>query len=219
MTSALSHAPLDTGSVHALPVPWQHFVCLLDASKAKKPEVAEQDLFTKLMSLLDTMLEAKHALSSAAIEASKPDPTDSASGGRGGGGLMSSGRGTPSFNLLLTRRAIHLIPRRREEYKLDGDWEKVNGKQLGEMSINAMGESFFRLHSTCSGPVPASDWLTLSIRLCIVRQKGFAGMLLVKHPSEVEAVRKLESGVTSILAHVGMPPAPGVSHPEPAQHI
>ncbi|KDN45733.1 hypothetical protein K437DRAFT_224121 [Tilletiaria anomala UBC 951] len=159
--------------VYALPVPWQHFVALLDAGQAKKAGTTEQYVTNKLMGLLDAMIQAKYALSSAAIESSGKDQTE-----RQDGGLMGSGR-TPSFNLLVTRRAMHFIPRRTEEYKLEGEWPVVNGKQLGVMSINAM---------------------------------GFAGMLLAKHASEVEAIQRMPRGVAAILSHVGLPPAPEMSN-------
>ena len=37
-------------------------------------------------------------------------------------------------------------------------------------------------------------------------------MLLVKHTSEVEAVRKMPNGVTTILSYVGQPPTPDHQH-------
>jgi sulfate adenylyltransferase (ADP) / ATP adenylyltransferase len=134
-------------AVHALPVPWQHFVSLLDAGKAKKAESVDAYLANRLMTLLDTMLQAKRILTTIATETSTKDPSD----GSRSGGLMGGG-GPPSFNLLLTKRAMHLIPRRRENYTLNGEWPEVNGKKLGEMSINAMGELVMVLAHFASSP-------------------------------------------------------------------
>lgn len=122
-------------AVHALPVPWQHFVSLLDAGKAKQAESVDAYLANRLMTLLDTMLQAKRILTTIATETSTKDPSD----GSSSGGMMGGG-GPPSFNLLLTKRAMHLIPRRQENYTLAGEWPEVNGKKLGVMSINAMGK-------------------------------------------------------------------------------
>lgn len=51
------------------------------------------------------------------------------------GGTVSNGRGT-SWNLLLTKRAMHLIPREREEYPLDEDGEPH--EEVGPLSLNAL---------------------------------------------------------------------------------
>lgn len=57
----------------------------------------------------------------------KGDLNQSQAGGRSG---------PPSFNLILTKRALHLIPRNQEEVGIPG----LEGDGLGRLSVNAMGE-------------------------------------------------------------------------------
>lgn len=85
----------------------------------------------RLMDLLDTKNQAAHqrvALEQEGLSTHHPLPPK-----------------LGSFNLLLSRRALHLIPRSREEYQLPGEWGQVNGKQLGKLSVNAMGTSYLLL--------------------------------------------------------------------------
>lgn len=146
-----------TGDVHALPVPWQHFVALLDKAEAKKASSIEDYITQRLMQLIDTMIQAKYHLSSAAIEASLKDPTDAPPGKQKGGFMGSGGSGMPSFNLLITKSALHLIPRRTEEFELQGEWKQVNAKQLGVMSVNAMGECAIAILSSARTDRPTSN--------------------------------------------------------------
>lgn len=87
----------------------------------------------RLIDLLDTKSQAQHQMVANEQEAN------------GSAGPAQKKLG--SFNLLLSRRALHLIPRSREEYTLPGEWGEVNGKPLGQLSVNAMGTSC--LFSNC----------------------------------------------------------------------
>ncbi|WFC93778.1 ATP adenylyltransferase [Malassezia brasiliensis] len=107
--------------VHLLPVPWQHFVVLLD------PPREEAQLTTYLghrfTQLLDCMFAAARDLSD--IEGSGPR------------------RGPPQFNILLTKRAMHLIPRRQEGFDLrTTDWAPYKDgegpEHTGMLSVNAL---------------------------------------------------------------------------------
>lgn len=75
-----------------------------------------------LMKLLDAMFSAQSA-------AMAQDPSSSASPPR-----RSSSKS--SWNLLLTPRALHLIPRSREEFPLDK--EGSPSPEVGALSLNAL---------------------------------------------------------------------------------
>ncbi|CBQ73725.1 related to APA2-ATP adenylyltransferase II [Sporisorium reilianum SRZ2] len=106
-------------SVHALPVPWQHFVALPAPSAARMSDAdMERYVGNKFMGLLDALFRARMFASTGA-----------------------SGR--PAFNVLLTKRAMHLIPRSQEEFtRLPG---KGDDGKVGNLSINALGYAGFML--------------------------------------------------------------------------
>lgn len=109
-----------------LPVPWRHFVVLLDP-----PEDSAQlenylgTRFTQLLELMFSTARERH---------------DSQNGYPS----------RPSFNVLLTRRSMHVIPRRTESFSLiDAGWGVyTNGgadaaPYSGTLSVNALGMYLF----------------------------------------------------------------------------
>ncbi|CAO1629521.1 unnamed protein product [Parajaminaea phylloscopi] len=147
----------ETMTVHALPLPYQHFVHLLPPSLASSSDV-EGTLAQALMRLLDAMFSARSAAADGP-EAATPKT-----------------RGQTSWNLLLTQRAMHLIPRDREEYPLheaaqsDGE---ADSDEVGPLSLNA---------------------------LC------FAGHLVTKSNEEISRIRSHAGGVKTILSSVARKP-------------
>lgn len=100
--------------IHALPLPYQHFVHLLPPTLYLAGQGEQERILGGIMlRLLDAMFQAR----SAAIVAEQE---------------VKSTRGT-SWNLLLTKRAMHLIPRSMEEFPLRGESEEV-----GNLSLNAL---------------------------------------------------------------------------------
>ena len=121
-------------SVHALPLPWQHFVALLNPTASARKDEAEMERYigNKFMGLLDALFRAR-------MFAHRPD------------GVKQEAR--PAFNILITKRAMHLIPRSQEEYTELPDKDHVNGK-IGNLSINSLGKynlphlpPFFSFHA------------------------------------------------------------------------
>lgn len=111
-------------SVHALPLPWQHFVALLNPSAAARKDEGEMERYVgnKFMGLLDALFRAR-------MFAQTADRFKQA--------------GRPAFNVLITKRAMHLIPRSQEEYSgLQG--KREDGK-VGNLSINSLGYAGFML--------------------------------------------------------------------------
>ncbi|KAJ9477804.1 Diadenosine 5',5'''-P1,P4-tetraphosphate phosphorylase 2 [Pseudozyma hubeiensis] len=112
----------EQSSVHALPLPWQHFVVLMEPTAAMKKDEGEMERYVgnKFMGLLDALFRARMF-----------------AGEEGGK------RERPAFNVLITKRAMHLIPRSKEEY------EGLNGKgedgKVGNLSINSLGYAGFML--------------------------------------------------------------------------
>ncbi|CAO1620331.1 unnamed protein product [Sympodiomycopsis kandeliae] len=106
-------------TIHALPLPYQHFVHLLPPSMS--PSSLDQVLGATLMKLLDAMFQARSA---AMIN---DDPS--------GSGRRPS---HTSWNLLLTRRAMHLIPREKEEFRLDQHGGEQKSQEIGALSLNAL---------------------------------------------------------------------------------
>jgi len=108
--------------VHVLPVPWRHFVVLLNP-----PDDAvqlENYLGTRFIQLLESMFSTARE---------KNDLEN---------GLPSR----PSFNVLLTRRSMHVIPRRTEGFSLiDAGWGVYTDGAAnavpysGTLSVNALG--------------------------------------------------------------------------------
>lgn len=110
-------------SVHALPLPWQHFVVLLNPPTAVKKDEEEMERWigNKFMGLLDALFRARMFSEEGGKEV-----------------------GRPSFNILITKRAMHLIPRSKEEF------EELPGKgdsegKVGNLSINSLGYAGFML--------------------------------------------------------------------------
>ncbi|PWN48619.1 hypothetical protein IE53DRAFT_363747 [Violaceomyces palustris] len=113
--------------VHALPVPWQHFVVLLNPPKSKSSDpssssVLEQYMANKFMSLLDALFRARMVAQHERDEkGEKPRPS-----------------GPPSFNILITKRAMHLIPRSKEEFDELPRIEGEDQSTIGNLSLNAL---------------------------------------------------------------------------------
>lgn len=105
-----------------LPVPWRHFVVLLNP-----PEDAtelENYLGTRFIQLLELMFSTAR------------DNND----------VQKGVSNRPSFNVLLTRRSMHVIPRRTESFSLvEAGWGayKNGGADAapysGTLSVNALG--------------------------------------------------------------------------------
>lgn len=109
-------------SIFALPLPYQHFVALLSPPQGEASASARETyLMTKLLGLLDALFKAK--LSAAAGDAS------------GGEAAPPVRPGPPSFNLLMTTRAMHLVPRTQEDFSLP----LASGEKTA-LSINSMGK-------------------------------------------------------------------------------
>ena len=128
-------------------------------------------LGNKLLGLLDALFQARisAAAAAAAVQAADaPPPTER--------------RGPPSWNLLLTTRAMHLVPRQKEEF--DGLKEQEAGdddddvEAVGSLSINSL---------------------------------GYAGHLLVKSDRELAALQAYPGGVEAVLASTGVPPVADVT--------
>lgn len=129
----------------------------------------------KLFGLLDALFKAKHA---AAEKADADAPQARA--------------GPPSWNLLVSKRAMHLIPRSRETFRLS-----VQGEER-ELSINSMGESCLL------PPSPSLPSLALEMRANThARATAYAGHLLTKSTEELEALKALPGGVRAVLEHTG----------------
>ncbi len=112
-------------AVHALPLPWQHFVALLNPPSAARTSEAEMEQYigNKFMGLLDALFRARMF------------------------GSQEAATGKPAFNVLITRRAMHLIPRAHEEFdQLPGKHDS-DGK-IGSLSINSLGKLFRSIEET-----------------------------------------------------------------------
>ncbi|UZJ52128.1 hypothetical protein CBS101457_001448 [Exobasidium rhododendri] len=111
--------------VHALPLPYQHFVCLLSRAPIDDDARLSDYLGMKLLSLLDALFKAR--ISAEMLGGVSKD--------------APKRRSSPSWNLLMTTRAIHLIPRQEENF--DGLKGLVKGEDgvdsMGVLSINALG--------------------------------------------------------------------------------
>lgn len=150
-----------TEHVHALPLPYQHFVCLLSKVDVDDAAKLSDYLGMKLLSLLDALFQARHSASAAKSIAS--DSSNSA----------------PAWNLLITTRAMHLIPRKQEEFTgLRNERESMNEKDddielIGHLSINSL---------------------------------GYAGHLLVKSEDELDALLQYPGGMAAVLSETGFKP-------------
>lgn len=115
-------------AVHALPVPWQHFVVLLNPKPAMQKDSAqlEQYIAGKFMHLLDAMFRARMFGQDNSEE-----------------GARTAQRQRPSFNILLTKRAMHVVPRSQEDYTDLPNQKK--GSSVGKLSINSLGYAGFML--------------------------------------------------------------------------
>ncbi|TKY85407.1 hypothetical protein EX895_005569 [Sporisorium graminicola] len=110
-------------SVHALPLPWQHFVVLLEPTAEMRKDEREMERYVgnKFMGLLDALFRARMVAHSE-------------------GGVHT---GRPAFNVLITKRAMHLIPRSQEEFTdLPG---RSDDGTVGNLSINSLGYAGFML--------------------------------------------------------------------------
>ncbi len=109
------------GCVHAYRCPWQHFVVLLNPPASARKDEAEMERYVgnKFMSLLDALFRAR--MFSAQGNAAKP-----------------------AFNVLITKRAMHLVPRSKEEYE-DQPGKEGDGGKVGNLSINSLGYAGFML--------------------------------------------------------------------------
>ncbi|PWN23189.1 hypothetical protein BCV69DRAFT_297137 [Microstroma glucosiphilum] len=110
-------------TVHALPLPYQHFVHLLPPGlSSRSADDITSCLSDALMKLLDAMFSAQAAAISHDDGASaQPAPAR---------------RGARSWNLLLTGKAMHLIPRDKEDFPL-GE-EGPQNEEVGHLSLNAL---------------------------------------------------------------------------------
>lgn len=122
MFKSFSHA----ADIHLLPVPWQHFVALLNPPA----DEAELDAYLghRFTQLLDGMFGAAHDL----CQITGEEPR----------------RGPPQFNILLTKRALHVIPRRQEGFDLrTSGWKPFSDntapENTGSLSVNALGTSLY----------------------------------------------------------------------------
>lgn len=118
MLNKFSH----TDHVHLLPTPWQQFVTLL--KPPADPTKLEEYLGMRFSQLLETMFAMRHEAE--AQGASHPP-------------------GVPSFNVLLTKRALYLIPRSGESFDVRAAGWGVYGtpesapENTGTLSVNALG--------------------------------------------------------------------------------
>lgn len=169
----LSRIPQDgrEDEVYALPLPYQHFVSIIRQPPTDDTEKLQDYLGMKLLSLLDAQFQARLA----AYDAQKDK-----------GASTDDHRSAPSWNLLMTTRAMHLIPRKKEEF--DGLRDRVNqeGKEHKEDGVDLVG--------------------SLS-----VNSLGYAGHLLVKSLKELEYLQTHPGGVIDVLRQTGTPPVEDVT--------
>ncbi|WFD36070.1 ATP adenylyltransferase [Malassezia cuniculi] len=141
---------------HMLPTPWQHFVVLLQPQSDDKIGAYMAE---RLMQGLDAMFRERMLL----VQSDRD--------------LVPAGR--PSFNILVTRRALHVIPRRTDTFSLrEAGWGAFAGGDVpetaGTLSVNAM---------------------------------GYAGFMLARHESEADALLDDKNErVAHVLGHTGFPP-------------
>ena len=154
--------------MHALPLPYQHFVGLLSRAQLDNDAALCDYLGMKLLSLLDALFKAR--ISADALDSSGQD--------------HQSRPVSPSWNLLMTTRALHLIPRNKEDFEglREGgaQADKVDdGVQLmGNVSINSL---------------------------------GYAGHLLVKSQEELYALQRYPGGMVEVLRQTGVAPVDDVT--------
>ena len=113
--------------VHMLPVPWQHFVVLLT------PPADEAQLETYIGQRFTQVLDAMFSAEDDLAKLTNAPPR----------------RGLPSFNILVTKQALHVIPRRREDFDLrTTEWAPFASgdapEGTGTVSVNALGTFFSR---------------------------------------------------------------------------
>lgn len=143
-------------------------MCLLSKADPQEGVALSKYLGSKLLALLDALFQARL---SANIASSSNTNTRKSS---------------PSWNLLLTKKAMHLIPRLKEdfdglkEYSKDSNIVEDGIELIGKLSINSL---------------------------------GFAGHLLVKSNQELEALQKVSGGMTEVLRHTGAEPVADVTAP------
>lgn len=109
-------------------MPWRHFVALL------QPPEKEEDLEAYLGMRFSQLLEAMFA--------SALDNNDE----------KTAKQGMPSFNILMTKRSLHVIPRRHESFDMrEAGWDAYSDadavpEKTGTLSINALGMSYISTH-------------------------------------------------------------------------
>lgn len=118
----LQRHAVNTEIIHALPLPYQHFVHLLpdNLSAPSFSDDVEKFLALALTRLLDAMFTARFAAT------------------KGRKASTASQRDQTSWNLLLTSQAMHLIPRELEEYPLYKDAGPAGNEEVGSLSLNAL---------------------------------------------------------------------------------
>ncbi|CEH15953.1 APA1_2 [Ceraceosorus bombacis] len=115
-------------TVFALPLPYQHFVALLTPPSSSQSGALQSYLMRKLFGLLEAMQQARFATLDQQISSSNATFSPSQSG--------ATQNGPPSYNLLMTTRAMHLIPRSKEVFELKV--EEDGKEHQAELSINSM---------------------------------------------------------------------------------
>ncbi|KAK0524982.1 bifunctional AP-4-A phosphorylase/ADP sulfurylase [Tilletia horrida] len=122
--------------IHAMPVPWQHFVRLISPPKVPtssstpketqeaKLAALEGYMASRLLSLIDAQFQSRR------VAAEEQEAQQ--------GGNEAPRSNKPSFNLLLTRRAFHLIPRKQGDITIP---LKVGADQTTttDVSVNSLG--------------------------------------------------------------------------------
>ncbi|PWN42537.1 hypothetical protein IE81DRAFT_323296 [Ceraceosorus guamensis] len=115
-------------TVFALPLPYQHFVALLSPPSSSQSGALQSYLMRKLFGLLEAMQQARFAALDQQTSSSQGTLSPSQSG--------ATQNGPPSYNLLMSTRAMHLIPRSKEVFELKV--EEDGKEHQAELSINSM---------------------------------------------------------------------------------
>lgn len=168
----LSRIPQDgkEDDIFALPLPHQHFVSLIRQPPIDDDVKLTEYLGAKLLSLLDALFQARIVAASAGADNRE----------------SSVKKSPPSYNLLMTTRAMHLVPRQQEEFhglrelvQQDRTTHVEDGVELvGSVSINSL---------------------------------GYAGHLLVKSEKELEYLRRYPGGIAEVLKSTGVPPVADIT--------
>jgi len=151
--------------IHMLPTPWQHFVALLQP-QSMDPDALERYLASRFTQLLDALFREIHLAVDQGILSPEEVP-----------------QSRPSFNLLLTKNAMHLIPRRADAYDMrNAQWSPFTPgndtpEGTGSVSVNAL---------------------------------GYAGLMLTRHLCELDALKDgTNERIVEVLRHTGLPVVSG----------